>query len=163
MLTKSMATKKDMSRNQLQLFEDFVEKINKLIVEKSGGSIGENNNANLAYSLYIALKEAKKREHHEDFYKTWAARTLVEISQTHPFVDGNKRTGYVISKLILNLGKLEFEVDYEKAVSFLIKIASKRVNLNDVYEWVDKHSLKLGGEVPKDAQEFIEMLAKIKE
>ena len=91
----------------------------------------------------------------------WAAHTLCNIAQNQSFTDGNKRTSYIIAKLILYVGKLDFEVEYEKAREYLIKIAVKKIPYEDVYEWIEKHSKELKEEIPEEIQEFVNTLAQV--
>lgn len=148
------------TKEELSYLDDFVSKVNAYVIEKSGGTNGAVNIGNLSFGLWRSLKKAKKEIHKDNFHKVWASQTLCEIAQLHPFTDGNKRTSYVISKLILYLGGLDFDVKYEKAQEYLIKIACKKIPHKEVYLWIDKHSKDLEEEISSEVKEFVAMLAK---
>ncbi len=151
-------TKKDITKSGLVELTTFVTEVNAAILKRYGETYPVLSEANLAFSLWTALRNAQKRR--EDFHRVWAARTLLEIAINHPFGDANKRTSYVIAKLILRWGGYDFEVGYENAKQYLIKIASKTEKYDDVYKWIYKHS-RLTNEVPdEEIKHFISLLEK---
>ena len=156
-----MSKKVHISKTEMDYLADFVSELNKKIIKDFGGAEGRINEGNLVYSLWNALKQAKKEGRREDFHKVWAAYTLYEISRKHPFTDGNKRTSYVTSKLILRLGKLDFEVNYEDAVHYLKKIAGNKVPYEEVYLWIEKHSKEVFEEPSEEVKSFIKMLSMV--
>jgi len=147
------------TKSELDILNDFVTKVNESIIKKSGGALGTVNIGNLSFALWKSLSLAKKELHKKEFHKIWATNAVCEIAQLHPFTDGNKRTSYVISKLILYLGGLDFEVDYEKATEYLIKIASKKIHYDEVYNWIEKHSKEHEMEITPETQELLDMLS----
>ena len=149
-------------KKELDPFIIFVREINKEIIKNFGGATGRVNEGNLAYVLYNSLRKAKKYRG-DTFYTTWASKALEGISQTHPFTDGNKRTAYLICKLILMLGEMDFEVPYEKATSYIIKIAKRRVQNSEIKNWVIKHAKKPEKykKQSKDLERFITLLRDI--
>jgi len=149
------------AREELEHFRDLVTRINRIIVEKGKGSEGKVNIGNLDFCLWKALSIARKEIHRPTFHKVWAAHTLCQIAQNQSFTDGNKRTSYVIAKLILHVGKLDFEVAEKTAKDYLIKIAIKKIPFDEVYLWIDKHSKKLERDIPEETQEFVNTLAQL--
>jgi death-on-curing protein len=148
-------------KRELDVLEELVSKVNERVIKLSGGAFGYVNEGNLSFALYRALCYASKEGHTRQFHKIWAARTLFEIAKLHPFTDANKRTAYVIAKVILHLGKYDFEVIYEKAKDFLIKIAEKRIKYEEVCRWIEKHSKELTTEPSPDIQEFVNIVSKV--
>lgn len=53
-----------------------------------------------------------------------AAAYTAGIVQNHPFVDGNKRTGFVLGVLFLELNGLRFEADEAAAAQAVIELAA---------------------------------------
>ena len=116
--------------------------------------------ANLSYCLWAALREAKK--HKVDFHRIWAAETLHQIAVKHPFGEGNKRTSYVVAKLILRLGKYDFEVPYDDStVHYLKKIAAGKVQQDEIYQWIHRYAKKTEEKPSAEIRAFINLLEKV--
>jgi death on curing protein len=60
-----------------------------------------------------------------------AARYTAAILRNHPFVDGNKRTGFVIGILFLELNGYEFKAREEDAAQAIIALAAGTVDEAD--------------------------------
>jgi death on curing protein len=65
-----------------------------------------------------------------------AAAILESVVKNHPFVDGNKRTGYVLMRLIL----LEYQQDIEalqtEKYDFVIGVASGKTTFEEIVNWI---------------------------
>jgi death-on-curing protein len=71
-----------------------------------------------------------------------AAAILESIVKNHPFIDGNKRTGYVMMRLLL----LEFGQDIvaseDEKYDFVIAIASGNADFIEILEWIRDKAAK---------------------
>lgn len=65
------------------------------------------------------------------------------LIRNHPFVDGNKRTGYMSMLLFLNINGYDIKVAQEKSYKFVIEIAEKKKDEGSIAEWLKKHSQKI--------------------
>jgi death on curing protein len=65
-----------------------------------------------------------------------AALYAVGIVRNHPFVDGNKRTGYVMLETFLELNGALFPVSDAAAVIAMLQLAAGDTSDNDFTEWV---------------------------
>jgi death on curing protein len=75
----------------------------------------------------------------EDLYPTAiekAAAIAESIIINHPFVDGNKRTGYLAMLAILEYGELELSVTNDKIYSFVISISTGETKFEQIVEWL---------------------------
>lgn len=52
---------------------------------------------------------------------------MVGIVQNHPFVDGNKRTGFVVGVLFLELNGYRFTSSEEAAAQAVLELAAARI------------------------------------
>lgn len=58
----------------------------------------------------------------------------------HPFVDGNKRTGYISTRLFLNINGYDIKASEDEKYKFVIEIAEKERDERSIAEWLKKHS-----------------------
>lgn len=76
------------------------------------------------------------------FYPTPAekAAALVEsIVKNHPFMDGNKRTGYVLMRLLLLQAGQDLAATQDEKYDFVIGIASGQTDFPEIVAWIKKH------------------------
>ena len=68
-----------------------------------------------------------------------AASLIESILLNHPFIDGNKRTGYVIMRLFLINEGLDIKASQKDKYDFVIRIASGNFKLIDILNWLNNH------------------------
>lgn len=71
------------------------------------------------------------------------------IVRNHPFFDGNKRTGFVIGVLFLELNGFEFKATEEDAAQAVMDLAAGRLEDPEYTRWLRENSRKTrhkGGE-----------------
>lgn len=74
-----------------------------------------------------------------EFYKTPAekAGAIVEsLVKNHPFVDGNKRTGYVLMRLLLMHFGEDMQATQDEKYDFIISIASGQIKFPAIVAWI---------------------------
>ena len=69
-----------------------------------------------------------------------AAAYLFHIVQNHPFIDGNKRTGYTIMRAFLLINGLDIELTQDELYELTVGVADGRVSKADLSEALRKHS-----------------------
>ena len=57
-----------------------------------------------------------------------AAKYMAGLVQNHPFVDGNKRTGFVVGVLFLELNGCRFTASEEAAAQVVLELAAGRID-----------------------------------
>ena len=62
------------------------------------------------------------------------------IAKNHPFVDGNKRAAFVVTRMFLGMNDIDFDPPEHEAVVMVEGLASGAVSLADFTSWVRKHS-----------------------
>lgn len=67
-----------------------------------------------------------------------AAAILESIVKNHPFADGNKRTGYVLARLVLMDHKLDIYADQDQKYKFVIAISTGELNFDQIKEWLEQ-------------------------
>jgi death on curing protein len=115
--------------------------IQDILIEKFGGSRGIRDRG----LLESALSRPFQTFDTNDLYSTAtqkAAALIESIVTNHPFIDGNKRIGYVLMRLFLLENGLDLRAKQEEKYEFVIKIASGKTDFEDICNWIDKHLLK---------------------
>jgi len=65
------------------------------------------------------------------------------LIRNHPFVDGNKRTGYLSMRLFLNINGYDIKAGEDEKYKFVIEIAEKVSDEQSIAQWLKKHSRKI--------------------
>jgi death-on-curing protein len=83
---------------------------------------------------------ARPRQHYTYKKRTslpdLAAIYVAGIVRNHPFVDGNKRTGFVIGVLILELNGFEFFAREEDAAQAVMELAAGSIGEAEFARWL---------------------------
>ncbi len=58
----------------------------------------------------------------------------------HPFVDGNKRTGYVLMETLLRLGGYKIINNDSKLYDFIIKISTGDIRFEEIVIWLKQNT-----------------------
>ena len=70
-----------------------------------------------------------------------AAAILESIVKNHPFVDGNKRTGYLLMRLIMMNYDKDIKASQEEKYDFVIKVASSQIEFDEIVTWIKEHEV----------------------
>lgn len=66
-----------------------------------------------------------------------AAAIIESIVKNHPFGDGNKRTGYILMRLILLKNGKDIIATQEEKYDFVIKIAEGKLDYDEIKSWIE--------------------------
>jgi death-on-curing protein len=81
-----------------------------------------------------------------EFYKTpqeKAAAIVESIVKNHPFIDGNKRTGYVLMRLLLMQFGQDVIATQEEKYEFVIQVASGEIDFTEIATWIIGKTTKI--------------------
>ncbi len=121
-----------------------VEKIHQILILEFGGANGIRDKDFLDSALARPFQTFDGKE----LYPTpldKAASLIESILINRPFVDGNKRTGYVLMRLLLLHNKLDIVASQEEKYSFVMDIASGYSNFETIVKWLANHTVKTSG------------------
>lgn len=89
---------------------------------------------------------ARPRQHHaytsSDDIIEMAALYTAGIVRNHPFVDGNKRTGFVIGILFLELNGFNFRATEEDATQAVMALAAGTLDEAEYTAWLRENAKK---------------------
>ena len=111
--------------------------VHEMMLARDGGLAGLRDEGLLASAL------AKPQHLH-----TYGFPNLAELSASyaagivinHPFVDGNKRTGFVMAAMFLEINGLIFAASEESVVEKTLKLASGELKQPDYAKWLEENS-----------------------
>ena len=113
--------------------------IHAILIEKFGGIKGLRDKNLLESSLVRPFQYFNKQE----LYPTpeeKAAAILESIITNHPFIDGNKRFGFVAMRLILmDYGK-DINANEDEKYDFVIQVAKGEYRFKEVLDWIRDRS-----------------------
>ena len=68
-----------------------------------------------------------------------ASAIIESIVKNHPFFDGNKRTGYVLMRLVLMSYGKDVEANQDKKFAFVMDIAAGKMDFDAILAWIRQH------------------------
>ncbi len=112
--------------------------IHELAINKFGGSHGIRD-INL---LDSAIQRPNATFDGQELYPNptdKAAAIIESIVKNHPFMDGNKRTGYILMRLILLKSNIDIEATEKEKYEFVIKIAQGKLDFDKIKYWIENN------------------------
>ncbi len=67
-----------------------------------------------------------------------AASYAVGIVKNHPFLDGNKRAGFMAAYIFLGVNKLDLDATEEEVVEHTLALAAGAIEESDYAAWLEK-------------------------
>lgn len=109
--------------------------VHEAVLKQEGGSAGIRE----IESLEAALARPFGGFGDHEFYPTpeeKAAAILESVLLNHPFVDGNKRTGYVLMRMILKAYNRDIAIPENDRYDFVIQVASGNLSFEEIVTWI---------------------------
>lgn len=75
----------------------------------------------------------------EDDRCSLAAAYAFEVVRNHPFVDGNKRTGWVLARLFLMLNGVTLSFEAADATHHVLALAAGDLSEEELADWFRRH------------------------
>jgi death on curing protein len=104
---------------------EIIEALHAEQLELHGGAPGLRDEGMLESALNRPLQKIQYAE--PDIFEL-AAAYLFGIVKNHPFIDGNKRTGYLAADVFLALNGWSVEAEQEEIISFVLGVASGEID-----------------------------------
>jgi len=114
------------------------DKIHKILIERFGGTGGVRD----MRVLDSALKRPYATFDKKDLYPSpieKAAAIIESIIINHPFLDGNKRLGYVLMRLLLIEYHHDISAFKSEKYAFVLSISKGELNLKGICTWIKNH------------------------
>jgi death on curing protein len=119
--------------------EKTILKLHDLSILKYGGAAGIRDQG----LMESAIARPYQTFGGEDLYPTFiekAAAIVESIIINHPFVDGNKRTGFLAMLAVLEAGKIRITSLNDELYNFTIKISTGEIKFEEIVIWLKNNS-----------------------
>jgi len=115
-----------------------VQSIHDVLIDKFGGSKGIRDRGILESAINRPYQTFDQNELYP-LTVDKAAAIFESIISNHPFVDGNKRTAYVLMRLILLENNLDIHAEQDERYEFVISAAKGEIKFDKIREWLTNH------------------------
>jgi death-on-curing protein len=110
--------------------------IHNILIDKFGGSKGIRDQGSLESAINRPFATFEKH----DLYPTpsdKAAAILESILINHPFIDGNKRTAYVLMRLLLLNYGFDILADQDDKYKMVISASKGDLRFDGIKNWIE--------------------------
>lgn len=122
------------------LFPHQILYLHKRVLEVSGGSHGLRDMGMLESAVYRPQASFGGTDLYPDVFAK-AAALGHSLIKNHPFVDGNKRTGFEAMRLFLRINGRDLKASEKEKFDFVLKIASDpETDEHRIAEWLRSHT-----------------------
>lgn len=101
-----------------------------------GGGVGVRDAGMLDSALTRPLN---RWTYGEDDLCALAAAYAFGVARNHPFVDGNKRTAWVLARLFLKLNVVEIAFQPDDAINTVLALAAGELSEEEMADWFRTH------------------------
>ncbi|POY35747.1 type II toxin-antitoxin system death-on-curing family toxin [Solitalea longa] len=115
-----------------------VENIHNILIDRFGGSKGIRDIG----ALQSAISRPFATFDQQELYPTpieKAAAILESIVINHPFIDGNKRTSYVLMRLILMENGMDVFASQDEKYEMVIAASTGKFRIEEIKHWINRH------------------------
>ncbi len=120
------------------LLDEAVDRIHDRQIQKFGGIPGVRD----AGLLASALQRPQNRAYYEDASVSELAATYaIAIAQGHPYMDGNKRTGFIVAATFLAINGWVLRANDEEVIQAFLDVANGVRDEVSLAQWFENHIL----------------------
>ena len=118
--------------------------MHQILIDRFGGTYGLRDNTALASALARPFQTFDNTELYSSALEK-AASLVESILVNHPFVDGNKRTGYTLLRLFLIRNGYDIVASEANKYEFVIDIAAGTLKYDGILLWLQSNTSKQSG------------------
>ncbi len=121
------------------LFPKTIVYLHQEIIKVSGGAGGLRDEGLLESAAYRPQASFGGQDLYPDLFSK-AAALGHSLIHNHPFLDGNKRTGFEAMRLLLRLNGQDLQASEGAKFDFVLKIAKRELTEQSIADWLKEHS-----------------------
>ncbi|MBI5332291.1 MAG: type II toxin-antitoxin system death-on-curing family toxin [Candidatus Aenigmarchaeota archaeon] len=143
--------RKRVSKQFVIKMQETIINIHNTIIKISGGDFGIREEGGIYNSTYKLLQ---KQETYKRNPIMIGAFILDDFARRHFFVDGNKRTAYVLAKIFMLINKCHLKIDYSEATQFILQIAKfeSQISFDEIKDWLSNNCIHIN---EKDIETYL--------
>jgi len=116
--------------------------VHSMIIDETGGLHGVRD-----YHALLYLEDAPQQSvFGKELYPTVFLKAAVytyNIIMSHPFLDGNKRTGITAAGIFMEKNGYTVIAKEGEIEKFALRIVVRKLSIEEIAQWFEKHSKKL--------------------
>ena|ERR1035437_3718957 len=113
-------------------------KIHEILIERFGGSKGIRDIGLLQSAINRPFQTFDNKELYPSALEK-AAALIESVVLNHPFTDGNKRTGYVLMRIVLLENGFDIKASQDEKYDFVCAIANGTIKIEEIKGWLSEH------------------------
>lgn len=110
-------------------------KIHAIVLERFGGANGVRDLGSLESALARPFQTFGGEDLYPNIFEK-AAAIGESIIMNHPFIDGNKRSGYLLMESLLRYEGYMIIASNEDLYNFVISISTGSISFEEIVEWL---------------------------
>lgn len=116
--------------------------IHETAINQFGGASGVRDMSGLESALARPFQTFSAEELYPAI-EDKAAAIAESIIVNHPFIDGNKRTGYILMEAILRFGRKKISENDDEIYNVIIKISTGEMRFDEIAAWLKANTQPL--------------------
>ena len=117
---------------------EAVIRVHETIIREAGGEQGFVSPSNLSYIL-DTVKDIGEDLAEEKAMTRKSGYLLFNLVNLHPFLDGNKRTAFEVTKTFLRLNGWGFEPEEDDAFGTLVSVSKGELDAESTEKWIARN------------------------
>ena len=118
---------------------DHIMRLHRSLIDEYGGTDGVRDMGLLQSAIAMPQASYGGEFLHGDIFEM-AAAYLYHITQNHPFLDGNKRTGAASAIVFLAINDIQIDNDEDGLVALTLSVAIGQAGKGQIAEFFRKNS-----------------------
>jgi death on curing protein len=115
--------------------------IHDILIDKFGGGRGVRDLGLLESALHRPFATFENQELYPSPIEK-AAAVLESILINHPFIDGNKRTAYVLMRLMLLEGGYDINAKQDEKYYMVTTASTGEIRFEEIKNWIHTHLIQ---------------------
>ena len=114
-------------------------KLHTVAILKFGGANGIRDMGGLESALARPFQTFGGEDLYPSIFEK-AAAIGESLIMNHPFIDGNKRTGYLLMEALLRYGGHKIVASDDELYQFVINISTGSISFEEIVEWLKNNT-----------------------